>query len=62
MRLASVVFFCLSIGSVLFGESEFAGLDRSSGDVLFMVFLGLSLFSYIASLPRGASKKQKSIV
>lgn len=50
MIRATITFFILSLIAVLFGAYGVLGLSRESGQFLLMLFLSLSLLSFIGSL------------
>ena len=53
MTRTAVVFFILALLSILFGSYGVAGITIELGKILLMIFLSLSLLSFIGSLMTG---------
>ena len=53
MTRTAIVFFILALLAILFGSYGVAGITIELGKILLMIFLSLSLLSFIGSLMTG---------
>lgn len=58
MLRAAITFFILALIAMIFGATGFAGLSMEVGRTLLLVFLVLSLISFVVSLINGRKPKQ----
>lgn len=57
MLRSSIIFFVLGLVAMIFGAYGIAGLSVEIGKILLMVFVVLSILSFIVGLVRGSSGK-----
>jgi uncharacterized membrane protein YtjA (UPF0391 family) len=58
MLRAAIIFFVLALLGIIFGATGFAGVSMSAGKSLLLVFLILSILSFLGNLISGRSQKR----
>ena len=58
MLKTALIFFVLALVAMLFGSTNFAGISMEMGRTLLLVFLVLSVISFVVGMVTGKSPRQ----